>query len=150
MEIMTQNVNFPIRPVQYLACQTSQGMYEVTLIVNKGHMVYTPTMQSFESNFTWNNHGWTTITKWLYSRTVSSDTMDLYRNLYFECCLIGSLENFKCNGRFNSPIFWMLKSGSWRYGSSTKTPSTLTFIFCNRSIVQLNNLNDMSCVHETE
>ena len=26
--------------MQYLACQTSQRMYEVTLIVNKGHMVY--------------------------------------------------------------------------------------------------------------
>ena len=39
-KIMTQNVNFPIWPVQYLACQTSQRMYKVTLVVNKGHMVY--------------------------------------------------------------------------------------------------------------
>ena len=41
VEIMTQNVNFPIWPVQYLACQTSQRMCKVTLIVNKVHMVYT-------------------------------------------------------------------------------------------------------------
>ena len=43
VEIMTQNVNFPIWPVQYLACQKSQSMYKVTLIVNKGHKVYTYT-----------------------------------------------------------------------------------------------------------
>ena len=28
-------------PMRYLACQNSQRMYKVTLIVNKGHMVYT-------------------------------------------------------------------------------------------------------------
>ena len=34
---MRQNVNFPIGPVQYmyLACQTSQRMYKVTLFVNE-------------------------------------------------------------------------------------------------------------------
>ena len=41
VEIMTRNVNFPIGPVHYLACQTSQGMYKVALIVNKVHMVCT-------------------------------------------------------------------------------------------------------------
>ena len=41
MEIMTQNVNFPIWPVQYFACQNTQRMYKVTLIVNKVHTVKT-------------------------------------------------------------------------------------------------------------
>ena len=40
VEIMTQNVNFPIGLVQYLACQNTQRMHKVTLIVNKAHMVY--------------------------------------------------------------------------------------------------------------
>ena len=38
--IMRQNVNFPIGPVLYLACQNTERMYKVTLIVNKVHMVY--------------------------------------------------------------------------------------------------------------
>ena len=39
-ENMTQSVNFPIWPVQYLACQTSQGMHKVTLnIVHEVHLV---------------------------------------------------------------------------------------------------------------
>ena len=41
VEIITQNVNFPIGQVQYLACQNPHIMYKVTLIVNKFHMVYT-------------------------------------------------------------------------------------------------------------
>ena len=39
VEVMTPNVNFPIWPVQYLACQTSQRMCKVTLIENRVHMV---------------------------------------------------------------------------------------------------------------
>jgi hypothetical protein len=41
VESMTQNVNFPIGSVQYIACQNTQRMHKVTLIVNKVHMVYT-------------------------------------------------------------------------------------------------------------
>ena len=37
---MTQNVNFSIWPVQYLACQNTQIRYKVTLIVSRVHMVY--------------------------------------------------------------------------------------------------------------
>ena len=40
VEVMTQNVNFHIWPVQYLACQKDQRMYKDALIVNKVHMVY--------------------------------------------------------------------------------------------------------------
>ena len=40
VEIVTQYVNFPIAPVQYLAYQNTERMYKVTLIVNKVHMVY--------------------------------------------------------------------------------------------------------------
>ena len=41
VETTTQNVNFPLWPEQYLACQKIQRMCKVTLIVNKVHMVYT-------------------------------------------------------------------------------------------------------------
>ena len=40
VETMTQTVNLPIGPVQYCACQNTQRMYKVTLIVNRVHMVY--------------------------------------------------------------------------------------------------------------
>ena len=42
VEIMPQNVNFPILSVQYVTCQNTQStcIYKVTLIVHKAHMVY--------------------------------------------------------------------------------------------------------------
>ena len=37
---VAQNANFPKGPVQYLACQNTQRMYKITLIVSKVHIVY--------------------------------------------------------------------------------------------------------------
>ena len=39
VEIITQNVNSPRGPVKYLACQNTQRMHKVTLIVNKVRIV---------------------------------------------------------------------------------------------------------------
>ena len=68
VETMTQNVNFSIWPVQYLACQTSQRMYKVKLIVNKVHIVFR-IGSTIELAQLWNWSNWRIIPtiEWLIS-----------------------------------------------------------------------------------